>query len=149
MKLDRIADRDARAKTLLAKDKNARAYIVMMELEQPGWKGAGIGGLVPQAAATDVNGFLQFADRPQDAPILHFGGPLAITPAEPSKMRIGRATDVMLAVGSPGLGAGTHTYLEYEGVIPASAHPTMEFVFPPIKPGDPPIRKKYELKERC
>jgi hypothetical protein len=39
--------------------------------------------------------------------------------------------------------------LLYEGTIPATAFPLAEIEFPPAKPGEPPFREKYEIKERC
>ena len=54
-----------------------------------------------------------------------------------------------LVVGTPGLGAGTFAGLCYEGTIPDSAVPRVEILFPAARAGDPPVRERYELKERC
>jgi hypothetical protein len=149
-KLEDMDHIDKRIKAIVAKNPQARAYRVSMEIERPGWKGSGIGGRVQQTSfVVDVNGVLQFADRPQDAPILHFDGPLEITLFGQMELRIGRQTDVVLGVGSPGFGPGTQTYVEYDGVIPEKVNPTIEIVYAAKKSGDPPIREKHELKERC
>jgi hypothetical protein len=149
-KLDYMDHIDKRVKDIVAKNPKARAFHVSMEIERPGWKGSGIGGRVQQASfIVDVNGVLQFGDRPQDAPILHFDGALEVTLFGLLELKIGRETQVTLGVGSPGYGPGTHTYLEYDGVIPAKMHPTIEVVYAGKKPSDPPIRVKHELKDRC
>jgi hypothetical protein len=148
--LDQFAERDARAKEFVAKNPAARAYMVRIDVEMPGWKGTGIGGRVQQSGFyVDVNGVLQFADHAKDAPILHFGGPLQVTLFGRHELKIGRESDVVLGVGSPGVGPGTHTFIDYEGVIPEKAYPTLEIVYPAKKSGEPPIRQRYELKERC
>ena len=149
-KLASLADRDQRAKELVAKNPQAKSYLVMIEVEMPGWKGGGIGGRVQQLGFyVDVNGVLQFADHAKDAPILHFDGPLQVTLFGRHELKIGRESDVVLGVGSAGVGPGSQTYINYEGVIPEKAYPTLEFAYPPKKPGEPPVRQKYELKKRC
>jgi hypothetical protein len=55
----------------------------------------------------------------------------------------------MLVVGTPGLGAGTFAAVGYDEVIPASTRPKCEIAFPPAKAGGEPVKKLYELKERC
>src|SRR5262249_43349798 len=68
-----LAERFAFAKALLDKDPKARAYSISVDMEMPGWKGTGVGSRVRQHTFFgDVHGMLQFADRPQDAPIIHF-----------------------------------------------------------------------------
>jgi hypothetical protein len=62
---------------------------------------------------------------------------------------IGRETDVVLGVGTPGIGPGSTTYVSYEGVIPEKVYPTLEVAYPPKKPGEAPVRERYELKKRC
>lgn len=149
-KLERYADGDKRIKPFLAKNPDARAYFVVIDVEVPGWKGSGIGGRVAQAAGHVAEGGInQFADRVQDAPILHFDGPLRITLSVQAELRIGREEKLTLGVGSRGHGPGTQTIIAYDGVMPDNAHPTLEIIFPPAKPGLPPIREKYELKDRC
>jgi hypothetical protein len=39
--------------------------------------------------------------------------------------------------------------VQYLDTIPESAHPKMEVAFAPAKPGDAPMKKLYELKQRC
>jgi hypothetical protein len=149
-KIDHMADLDEQVKAFLAKNPKGRGYLVMVEMEMPGWKGAGVGGRVQQQAfIVDVNGVLQFSDKPKDAPIIHFGGPWQVTLFGAHQLTIGRETDVVLGVGTPGIGPGSTTYVSYEGVIPEKVYPTLEVTYPPKKPGEELVRERYELKKRC
>jgi hypothetical protein len=149
-KLARLADQDESVKALVSKRPDARGYRVFVEMELPGWKGTGVGGRVEQSAFVwDAKGLLQFAERPQDAPVIHFGGPWQISLFGPHRLTVGRETDVVLGVGTPGLGAGTTAWVDYEGVIPEKVYPTVEITYPPTESGGPPVRERYELKRRC
>ncbi len=148
-KIDFLADRDEMVKAFLAKNPKALGYYIMIELEIPGWKGGGVGSRVQQRAYyVDGNGVLQFGDRPQDAPIIHFGGPRQITLFDRNNLIIGRNTDMVLGVGTPGIGPGTTAWIDYD-VIPEKAYPTVVITYPPKQPGEPAIREQYELKRRC
>jgi hypothetical protein len=149
-KLGGLAAKDEVAKEFLARNPGARAYSIDVEMEMPPWKGEAVGGRAPLGApGVDVNGVLQFADRPQDAPVVHFGGPWQVTLHGRQRLTRGRDTDLFLAVGTPGVGPGTTAYLSYAGVIPESAHPTLEVNYPPRGPGEAPVRERYEIKRRC
>lgn len=149
-KIDHLANQDDFAKALLAKNPTARGYSVLVEVEMPGRKGAAPGGRVQQRSFyVDVNGVFQFSDKPRDAPILHFGGPWQVALFGAHQLKIGRETDVVLGVGSPGVGPGSTTWIDYENVIPTDVFPTLDVVYPPKRPGDPPLREHYELKHRC
>jgi len=149
MKIDHMADQDEQVKAFLAKNPKGRGYLVMVEMEMPGRHGTGVGGRVQQQAFVDVNGVLQFADKPKDAPIIHFGGPWQVTLFGAQQLTIGRETDVVLGVGTPGVGPGSTTYVNYDGVIPDTVYPTLEVTYPAKKPGEPPVQEHYELKKRC
>jgi hypothetical protein len=149
MKLDHLATFYQQVKDFLAAHPQARGYRLHIEVAMPGWKGAGIGGRVEHiVAANDLNGVLQFAERPDDAPIIHLGGPWQITFYGPHKLTLGREEDVVLSVATPGLGAGTLAYIGYEGVIPEKIFPTVEITYPP-RAGQTSVTEHYELKRRC
>ncbi len=149
-KIDRLAGQDEFVKALLKKDAKARGYRVYLEVDVPGRKGTGFEGRIQQRSSlVDASGVLQFADRPQDAPILHFGGPWQVTLFGSHQLMIDRETDVVLGVGSPGLGAATFSWIDYENVIPTDKYPTVDVVYPPKRPGDAPLHEHYELKHRC
>lgn len=94
-------------------------------------------------------GFLVFSDSPQNAPIIHLGGPRKIICPPSKSLLLGHETDLMLNIRTPGLGAGTTAAIGYADVIPKSCHPRVEITFPSAKAGEPPIKVSYELKERC
>ncbi len=138
-------------KAALEKNAKAAVYSLRCEVDAPGVKGGGTGGRLDMAAGwLDLNGVLQFADTPADAPVVHFGGPLEITfYGELPTMRVGRGTEFVLVVGTPGVGPGTLAMLLYEDCIPKDAYPKAEVTFAPKKPGDKPVKELFELKERC
>jgi len=149
-KIDYLADLEQAVKSLLARNAQARGYGITCEIDMPGWKGAGVGGRVVQRAGfLDGNGVLQFADRPQDAPIVHFGGSWRIGLFSPQQLVVGRETDVIVGVGTPGSGAGSTAWSDYEGVIPEGVYPTLDISYAPKRPGEPPVHEHYELKRRC
>lgn len=150
MKLDDVAARDEQIKGFLTKNPKGQGYLVMAEIQMPDWKGTGLDGRVQQRAfLVDVNGVLQFADKPKDAPIIHFGGPWQVTLFGEHKLTIDRQRDIVLGVGTQGVGPGTTAYIDYDGIIPDKAYPTVEVTYPPKQPGQAPVRERYEVKQRC
>jgi len=141
----------ADVQAVLKRDPKAVTFTVSVDADVPGMKGGGIGERLSfMAGPIDLDGVLQFADQPAAAPVINFGGPLAVTFfAERPKMRVGRASDFVLVVGAIGEGPGTLAMLAYEGTIPKNAFPQADITFQPAKAGDAPVREKYEIKERC
>src|SRR5262245_47036639 len=65
---------------------------------------------------TEMAGFTEsdfrFADRPQDAPIVHMDGPLTLKPRDTKQVFVrGGTTHFPVMVGTQGLGKGTFTQL--------------------------------------
>jgi hypothetical protein len=90
------------------------------------------------------------AAKASDAPIIHCGGPLAVTFDQGAPtLRRDQWTECIAFVGSPGLGAGTFAMIAYDDWIPGSVHPSLEITYPVLKEGTPPVRQRYELKKRC
>ena len=148
--IDAFAGREDAVREFLKKNPKGRGYSLVLDVEMPGHRGNAIGGRVQQrTSVVDGTGVLQFADRPQDAPIVHFGGPFQIALFGSHQLTLDRETDVSLGVGTRGLGPGTFTWTDYENVIPTDKFPTLDLVYPPKHPGDPPLREHYELKKRC
>jgi hypothetical protein len=141
----------ADAKAILARDPKAMAYGIAIEMEMPGRKGIGVGGRVVQLVhILDANGVFQFADKPADAPIVHFGGPWQVTLfGDPTELRLGRENELILGVGTPGLGRGTFAYVGYENLMPEGSNPTAEITYPLKNPDDTPVKELFELKHRC
>jgi hypothetical protein len=120
---------------------------------------------------------LALADRPADAPVIHFAGPLAMRVAmengrlfvpinydekvdaakwyadnppryEESALSRGESRLLVAQIGTPGLGRGTFATLS-AGVPPADLHPVAEMEFPAADPKAAPIRLKVDLDKRC
>jgi hypothetical protein len=145
-----IAER-ADVKAALAKDPKAHIMGIRADVDVPGMKGGGLDGrLTFMAGPFDLNGVLQFAAKPADAPVIHLGGPLEITFfAELPTLRVGRDSELMLVVGTPGVGPGTFAMLHYEDTIPESAKPVAEITYQPARPGAKPLKELFEIKDRC
>ena len=138
------------AKAALQRDKDAELLSVNAEIEVPGLKGGGDDGRLMIFARFNADGPLLFADTPANAPVLHFGGPLHL------RSEVARPTlycdvvhDLMLTVGTPGIGPGTFACVAYDKLIPKEAFVVVEAVFSPQKAGEPPLKQKFELRQRC
>lgn len=141
----------ADVKAALAKDPKAVIFSLAVDADVSGIKGGGLGGRLSFLAGPyDLDGVLQFTGKPVEAPIIHIGGPLQITfYGERPNLRVGRATEFDLVVGTPGHGPGTFAMLAYDGTIPKTAYPMAELACPAAKAGSPPLKERFELKERC
>jgi hypothetical protein len=138
-------------KAALAKDPKAVGVILMLDAHVPGMKGAGIDSRVTfTAGPVDPSGVLRFAPSPNAAPVIRVAGPLEISfYLEKPTLRVGRSTDVNLAVGCPGIGPGTFAAMAYESTIPESAKPVIEIGYQPAKAGEAPVKEQFEIKNRC
>jgi hypothetical protein len=90
-----------------------------------------------------------FAARPQDAPILHFDGPLRLALDDkfgPQELRRGESSELYVRLITPGLNA---TVTTDHGDISETAHPVAEVELPSGRPGGEPIHLPVELTERC
>jgi hypothetical protein len=98
---------------------------------------------------SDPSGILQFADKPEAAPVMHFGGPWTIELQRTAALRPNRESTVYLALATPGLGAGTKVLTGFEKLVPQGLSPKAEFTFPVAKPGTAPVTAAYDFKGRC
>jgi hypothetical protein len=105
-----------------------------------------VGGTRPQSAY----GAMVLGDRPQEAPVIHFGGPLRVQPLiEGQSFKRGEnASDLRVVVGTSGLGRGTFAALGNQE-IPVEFNPIAEVEFPGKTPGAQPVRARYTLTKRC
>jgi hypothetical protein len=98
----------------------------------------------------DVLGYLVFADRPQDAPVIHLNGPWSLGLQDiKQRLTVGRQSQLRIGVGTPGIGPGTFAFVLYPDTIPADAYPVAEITFPPKSPADKPPTGSYTLTDRC
>jgi len=98
----------------------------------------------------DGLGMLLFADKPQDAPIIHLNGPWSLG-LQDRKQRLiaGEKSNLQIGVGTQGVGPGTFAFVLYTNTIPKDAYPDAEITFPAKSPGQQPIHQKFTLKDRC
>lgn len=138
-------------KAALAKDPKAAVVTIRADVAVPGMKGGGLDGRLSfMVGPLDLNGVLQFAAKPADAPVIHLGGPLEITfYSELPSLRVGRSGELILVVGTQGVGPGTFAMLDYEDTIPEDAEPIAEITYQPARPGEKPLKELFEIKERC
>jgi hypothetical protein len=125
-------------------------YSVSINLDPKcyGLFGAADGRRVKHLAFTDRGGVLAFADRPQDAPVIHFGGPLTLCVRPGERLRRGDDPgEICLWLGTQGHGSGTFAIMWFD-LVPEEAHPSVEVQFPAREPGRPPVTQKYVL-QRC
>lgn len=151
IRLEDAAQSDARVKKHLAQYPQARGYLLNLDVEMPGWQGKGLGQRVSQNVSySDAQGILTWGATPQTAPVLHLRGPWSLVPSDPfPRLTVGWRADFVCSLGTPGVGPGSTAYVGYEGVVPEQLHPTLEITYPPARPGEPPLKQLYELKERC
>lgn len=128
----------------------ARIWIVQVAAERPAEDKRPLPKRIKYVANGDGRGMLLFADRPADAPILHFNG-LWTLGLQDLKQRLtaGNKSQFQIGVGSQGIGPGTFSFVLYPDTIPADAYPVADITFPPKSKSDKPVRRKYTLKERC
>jgi hypothetical protein len=99
-------------------------------------------------AFMDRRGALTFASRPQDAPVIHLGGPLPLLLRPYERLRRGDDRgEISLWLGTPGLGAGTFAVTWYD-LVPGDVTPVVEVLFPGTAPGREPLAQRYALG-RC
>ena len=148
-KIGSLADRDPHIKALLAKKPDARGYCLLLQAEIPGWKGSAEGGRVDTYTYnSDVNGVLQFGDSLSSAPIVYFCGPRHITQLGQQRLLKGRQLELRWRRNVRSR-PGSTSFLNYDGVVPKDAYPTVEIVYAPESLGSEAIRETYELKQRC
>lgn len=98
----------------------------------------------------DGTGMLLFADRPGDAPVIHFNGPFTLGLQDRrQRLIVGDRTSLAIGVGPQGIGPGTFAFIRYPNTIPADAYPEADITFPTASTGQEPIRRNYTLKDRC
>jgi hypothetical protein len=97
--------------------------------------------------------FAGFANRPQDAPVVHFDGPLTIEVADQDMIleRGDKPTDLSVHMLTRGHGEriGSTVLVEFGLGIPQDVHPAVEIEFPSKERGGKPVTAKYTLKQRC
>jgi hypothetical protein len=95
---------------------------------------------------SDDNDPLQFADRPQDAPIVHLEGPLTSRFYEDLPTFVpGYHAELNVSVGTPGLGKGSFASIECCTILTRKVAPIAQITFPHRDAGQEPIRLHAKL----
>jgi hypothetical protein len=129
---------DKQSRQLL--DRHPGAAVVIVDVK--------IDGRVRQVAAP------AFGKSPEDAPVIHFGGPLTMGfhpkwfYGWPVFARGKAGTTLTVLVGTPGVGEDSFALLGYDDV-PKDAHPVAKISFPGRTPASPPVRLTVPLTRRC
>ena len=96
----------------------------------------------------DARGILQFAAKPADAPVLHFGGAWTVAPDGQQRLVRGRAEDLTVLIGTPGHGPGTFVRTVYDRLVPDHVKPEAEIEFPARADGRKLVQR-FVLEDRC
>src|SRR5262249_6500193 len=89
-----------------------------------------------------------FAHRPQEAPIVHIEGPLAVRVyGEPPALVAGPENELKVAVGTPGVGKGSFCALHCRTLLDGNAVPFADIEFPAREAGDAPRRERVPVAD--
>ena len=90
-----------------------------------------------------------FAARPKDAPVVHIGGPLTFELQDsPTTLERGQEKQLYVRLGTPGLGDGTFSAVNFEDV-PKELHPVAEIEFAPAAKEKAGRKITVVLSQRC
>jgi hypothetical protein len=146
------SESDRQLKALVAKNPKALVYEISVSVEVRGLPKGKIAfsGRIRQSAGEDAQGFLQFAGKRKDAPVVHFGGPLEMALLARQALPCGdKPGDLATMIGTRGCGPGSFASLAYSGVISEEVHPVADIQFPNKVPGKGPVKDRVVLKHRC
>jgi hypothetical protein len=118
---------------------------VEMHLVSPG--GVPVSGRFAMSAGIDDRGFLTFARRAGEAPIIGFDPDFEMELYGKPALDVGKETSLAAMVGRRGLGNGTFASLPF-AVISNELHP-MAVLECPAKHGNSPLRVPVPLSDRC
>ncbi len=109
-----------------------------------------LSGRLRQTAGVDAQGWLRFADKPQNAPVIHFGGALHMALLVKHSLVSGeKPGDLMTMLGTPGSGPGTFASIPFSGLISNRTHPAAQIEFRAQDGRSEPIKALTVLTHRC
>jgi hypothetical protein len=98
----------------------------------------------------DGLGNLLFANRPQEAPIVHLNGPWTLGLQDIKQhLVVGQKTNLQLGVGTQGVGPGTFSFVLYPNTIPEKVYPEAVVTFPGRDASAKPLTEKVTFTKRC
>ncbi len=90
-----------------------------------------------------------FTPRREDAPVIHFGGPVICRTLRGGAVSLSKEPkELHLCFGTPGLGKRTFAFVGYEAV-PEDVRPVVEIEWPTADSSSPAVRTKVTLDHRC
>ncbi len=108
-----------------------------------------IDGLGIQTAGIDREGTLEFALKPEAAPVVHFNGPLQMNLTSNTPLtRNAKGSRLNGCIGTPGIGPGTFAVVPYDEV-PEDAHPQVKIHFRHSQKQTSSIQQEIALEHRC
>jgi hypothetical protein len=91
---------------------------------------------------------LSFADRREDAPVVHLDGPLTMRLYDvPPTFARGATCEINASVGTPGLGKGSFAAIQCCNILDCKVAPVAEITFPNRKVGKEPILTRTSLSD--
>jgi hypothetical protein len=97
-----------------------------------------IDGKLQQTAGLDRSGGIEFAPDPEDAPIVHFNGPVTLDLFRAQRpLWTGRRVNMTAVVGTHGLGKGTFATFRCGGYLQGGASPIAVIAYPGQDAGKP------------
>jgi hypothetical protein len=89
----------------------------------------------------DWSAACRFGDRPQDAPILHFNGPLSFHPEPPAELTRGeKKAELSVDIGTAGLGKDSFATVRAKQAVPKGTSLVADIEFPNKTAGAAPIK---------
>jgi hypothetical protein len=101
-----------------------------------------------QWGGSDCDGEAAFTAKREDAPVIHFDGPLTIGWFQKPVLKKGEECELAVLVGSKGVGKGAFVSTSY-AEVKEDQQPEVELTFPPATPGGTPVKVKATLTKRC
>ena len=90
----------------------------------------------------------QFAQRAQQAPVVHLEGPLEIRVyGELPALVAGRETELNIAIGTPGVGKGSFCAIQCCTVLDCKVSPVAQIEFPPRDPSRAPPQVRIPIAD--
>jgi hypothetical protein len=101
-----------------------------------------------QVAHFHAGQYLQFADRAQDAPIIHFAGPLTMGLRGRPTLTPGEVVRLVPRIGTPGRGNGTFAMVVVDSIVGRNSGiaPLAELEFPGAAGQTAPIKGSLKFK---
>jgi hypothetical protein len=90
----------------------------------------------------------RFAQRPEQAPVIHLEGPLMMKLyGEPKTLLVGQETELNISIGTPGIGRGSFCALHCCTVLDCKVSPIAEIEFPGRDSNHVPLKARVRIND--